>query len=401
VPNSLPTWRHVVKRHLKANWPEGARVLDVGAGSGEWGRHLRDAFDVDAVEVWPAYVEQYGLREVYGNVWVGDIEKLEHLLPRYDVVLLGDVIEHLEARAAQHLVERLAARHGEVVAVVPWKWEQGPSGGNPHEEHLQTDLTPELFAERYPLLRIQGADEETGWATTKPQAVRIFLATPVYKAAHPNHVRSVNHAIATLPYYFAGRRHVGDSYVARARAELLSWYLLGDYTHFLQVDDDVSFHPELLQRMVELDRPALLALCAYRSDKPGEKGNPVFRALPGAVAEADGTALARYLGAGFCLVQDAALRRTLAHFPGLRCSTNPDSRRMSRKTWWLWGGYVADEPALPEGREGLSEDYAFSARMAAAGVEQRVDLKSAVAHWDGERAYIPDGFQMADNRAAA
>jgi hypothetical protein len=40
-----------------------------------------------------------------------------------------------------------------VLVVVPYLYEQGPHGGNPFEEHLQADLTPEVMEIRYPMLR--------------------------------------------------------------------------------------------------------------------------------------------------------------------------------------------------------------------------------------------------------
>src|SRR5258708_964797 len=74
-----------------------ASILDVGAGAGIYEQllrpHLPDARLI-AIEVWAPYVEQFRLADRYDEVIIADVTRLGEL-PQVDVVILGDVLEHL------------------------------------------------------------------------------------------------------------------------------------------------------------------------------------------------------------------------------------------------------------------------------------------------------------------
>ena len=63
---------------------------------------------------------------------------------------------------AKRLLKALMARHGLVLAVIPYEYEQGPEHGNPHQCHLQADLTPEIMAAEYPSLALVDAEIRAG-----------------------------------------------------------------------------------------------------------------------------------------------------------------------------------------------------------------------------------------------
>lgn len=96
-------------------------VLDAGIGFGLWGHLLRQYLDVwsgriqreqwatriDGIEIAPERVQAHS-RHLYSNVYVGDVRDE---VPRraaetaYDVILFGDVLEHLRKGDARRLLD--------------------------------------------------------------------------------------------------------------------------------------------------------------------------------------------------------------------------------------------------------------------------------------------------------
>lgn len=137
-----------VKFWLAQNLSNGSTVLDVGACDGVWSNLLSEWYTMDAVEVWEANVEKYHLMDKYEDVYVKNIKDVFY--NHYDLVIFGDVIEHMTVEDAQKVLA-YAMRHSNMVIVaVPFLFKQDAIYGNPYERHIQDDLTPQLFHERYP-----------------------------------------------------------------------------------------------------------------------------------------------------------------------------------------------------------------------------------------------------------
>lgn len=146
MPTSSDIYDNEVISLVKGMQPR--RVLDIGAGCGKWGCLFRDMTVIDAVEVFAPYVQQFMLRWVYDSVFVQDAADAD--LDGYDLVIMGDVLEHMTVEAAQLFLKRCEAAHAAVLVLVPFEFEQDACWNNEHERHLQPDLTHELFNERYP-----------------------------------------------------------------------------------------------------------------------------------------------------------------------------------------------------------------------------------------------------------
>ena len=121
-------------------------VLDVGACDGKWRRLLRrPPYIMDAVEIYEPYAKRL---EGYRNVFAMDICELQY--DWYDLIIFGDVIEHMSVEKAQYALEYAKPRCFDMIVAVPFLYEQGPVDGNEWQRHIQDDLTSELFDERYP-----------------------------------------------------------------------------------------------------------------------------------------------------------------------------------------------------------------------------------------------------------
>ena len=132
---------------------KGARGLDVGACDGAYWNLLHDLIDLDAVEIYEPNIENNDLVHKYGVVYNMDIKDLHY--DHYDVVIFGDVIEHMTVEDAQATLA-YAQEHADLVIVaVPYQYHQDAIYGNPWERHIQDDLTHDLFMQRYPGFKLQ------------------------------------------------------------------------------------------------------------------------------------------------------------------------------------------------------------------------------------------------------
>lgn len=114
-------------------------VLDVGPGHGKYGVLMREYVptirQLDAVEAEERYVDRYWwLTAVYDDVRVQDVATMTaDELEQYDLVLMCDVLEHLDAEAAGRLLRRFA---GAVVVCTPRDYFQNPEHrAYPTESH--------------------------------------------------------------------------------------------------------------------------------------------------------------------------------------------------------------------------------------------------------------------------
>ena len=148
-PNTIPTVIHLI-RQLRPN-----SILDVGVGFGKWGHLFREYTDIIAAERDPSRYERKNWqvqidgieghaayltemhRFLYNEVHVGDACLLMPRLPRYDVVFMGDIIEHLEKETGQQLLRDAFDKADKAVIVSTPKQDTGQEAlcGNELERH--------------------------------------------------------------------------------------------------------------------------------------------------------------------------------------------------------------------------------------------------------------------------
>lgn len=170
---------HEILKYLRDNFDSNIKILDVGAGDGKWAHVLNPYFkNIDAVEVFSEYIRVHNLNEKYRTVYHTDIRNLN--FDYYDVVIFGDVWEHLKKEDCQLWWSKNKSKIGELIIVVPFQHDQEGIGQfdldvpNDAGKHYQTDLTPEIMLQRYPMLRLmnwtdqpdsEGNGKGFGWFT--------------------------------------------------------------------------------------------------------------------------------------------------------------------------------------------------------------------------------------------
>lgn len=162
MPYSYNLFKDVVKQHFITNVKASVKILDVGAGCGTYANLLGDMYpNIDAIEIFPNYVDMFNLRGIYKNVIIGDI--LEHDFDEYEYLIMGDVLEHMTFVQAKNLLDKITAKDKLCLVAVPYNYEQGAEFGNIHETHHQPDLTKEIFLERYPQMQYLCGDDHYGY----------------------------------------------------------------------------------------------------------------------------------------------------------------------------------------------------------------------------------------------
>lgn len=113
--------------------PRFRSVLDVGPGWGTYAKLLKRKGEIwEAVEVYEPYIEQYKLRTLYDRVFVGNILTFEPD-KRYDLVILGDVLEHVSDEDGVKLLKKVLSYTNYCLVSLPLDAETHADQDNEHE----------------------------------------------------------------------------------------------------------------------------------------------------------------------------------------------------------------------------------------------------------------------------
>jgi SAM-dependent methyltransferase len=119
-------------------------VLDVGAGAGTYAILFKEnnitLKQIDGVEIWEPYLNRYVLKEHYTNIFLSDIRDWGDFT--YDLVIFGDVLEHMSKEDAISLWDRTSKSAKYAIISIPIvHLPQGAWEGNHYEKHVKDDWT--------------------------------------------------------------------------------------------------------------------------------------------------------------------------------------------------------------------------------------------------------------------
>lgn len=164
MPYSYNLFKDEVKQNILDTFEKDIKILDVGAGCGTYSHLLKaDFFNMDGIEIFEQYVNDFDLRSKYNNLYIDNI--LDFDIEPYELFIMGDIIEHLTFLEAKNIIEKIHNAGKYMMVAVPYNYEQGVEFGNVYEIHKQPDLTKELFLERYPCMKYLIGDYHYGYFT--------------------------------------------------------------------------------------------------------------------------------------------------------------------------------------------------------------------------------------------
>ena len=144
MPYSSSAFDHWVRGLVGLLQP--ATVLDIGPGAGKYGKMVREVAAAEAfmchtkaIEIDDSYVETFQLRDIYDEIVVDDaLNLISTPQCRFDLVIIGDCIEHMRKSAGLDLLNFLIYRSGYICLVYPDQFVQDDWEGHAAEAHIST-----------------------------------------------------------------------------------------------------------------------------------------------------------------------------------------------------------------------------------------------------------------------
>lgn len=150
MPTSASEAIPYIVEFLREEVPHPKRVLDVGVGFGKLGFLIRDYYEakenlrfskgewkikIVGIEIHRKYISPLQ-RHLYDEILIGDVFDKLPALGRFDVALLGDIIEHFEKEEGHRLLAELFKHTKNIVVSTPYGYKaQAKIGGNNNEAH--------------------------------------------------------------------------------------------------------------------------------------------------------------------------------------------------------------------------------------------------------------------------
>ncbi len=161
MPTSPYAHLYALVLYLDALHPKS--ILDIGLGNGKLGFIARDLLDVmygerylrsqwrlklDGIEVFEDYIQDHQ-RAIYNDIYIGDAFDVIDRVGNYDLIILGDVLEHFDKQKAITFMDKCIRHANDAVSLfIPLGdgWAQEAIYGNPYETHRSSWQLDELIA---------------------------------------------------------------------------------------------------------------------------------------------------------------------------------------------------------------------------------------------------------------
>jgi predicted TPR repeat methyltransferase len=132
-------------------------IVDIGPGSGTYIKLIKEEAQccVNArwigIEIWAPYIEQFQLRDRYSEIVNADVRTVDWAQLNPDVVIAGDVLEHMTKPDAVALVDRILAVAKTLIVSIPIRHmpQDEHAYENPHEAHIKDDWSHDEVMETW------------------------------------------------------------------------------------------------------------------------------------------------------------------------------------------------------------------------------------------------------------
>lgn len=379
MPGSYRHFDALIGDRISLDFPRDTQILDVGAGSGKYRDILHDFPDIDAIEPHSPYIERFELHNRYRRVFDCSAQHISPYQPSwYDLVIMGDVLEHMTVEDARQFLYLCASSRTAVLVAVPYLYEQEDYDGVEWERHIQSDLTHEVFIERYGdfgfecLVRddkygIYVWDPLSRWATDEiPENPHVSLVIPTYEWNVKT--QCLVSCWKTQAYHIFNRlcpltlqpNNGGSIEKSRNRGVAMNMAQKG-ITHLCFIDSDQGWHEQTIQQLLSHAVQVIGVPIRQKSHQlqwnmsglPGT-GHTIWN---GRILEVG------RIGSGFLLINRSCLARMISAYPELAVE---DEQLGTYHTL-----FQTDK---------LSEDYTFCERWRAIGGRIWADPTLEICH---------------------
>jgi len=155
MPNARPNVISLVcKWFQNKNAGDIKSILDIGCGFGKWGflarlyiqawnpeltkeahQNWRNNLRVDAIEIFEDYITDLQ-RLIYNDIYIGDMRRLITEVGNYDLIIMGDVLEHIPFKDGLEFLKKAKAKAKWTIVNMPSCFIAGnPIMGNKAELH--------------------------------------------------------------------------------------------------------------------------------------------------------------------------------------------------------------------------------------------------------------------------
>lgn len=126
--------------------------LDIGAGAGKYGSMVKEidpSIKTIAVEIEEDYVEKFNLHSIYHEIWnipIINLIRPEYFDSRFDIVMAGDILEHLKKSEGVDLLNFLTYRSRWIIVEFPHRYLQNAVDGYNSEAHISVWTDDDLLS---------------------------------------------------------------------------------------------------------------------------------------------------------------------------------------------------------------------------------------------------------------
>jgi hypothetical protein len=117
-------------------------ILDIGPGQGTYFDLLSSMkqFSWEGIEAWKPYIEKFQLEKKYNKIYNEDVRNFNWNEKFYDLIIAGDILEHMSKDDAVILVENCLNHSKQLIISIPVVYmPQGELENNPFEVHVKPD----------------------------------------------------------------------------------------------------------------------------------------------------------------------------------------------------------------------------------------------------------------------
>lgn len=182
---SYSIYKQEIKKYIINHFKSTDTVLDIGAGCGTYSMLLEGYFkNIDAIEAYLPNIKNHNLEKKYNNVYNIDIQHFK--FDYYDLIIMGDVLEHLTITEAQEVLKYILPKCKQIIVAIPYQLKQEEVENNIYEIHKQPDLTRKNMKERYPDLELLYGNQIYGYYIKKGSSLTEEEQKIHEKMLHPS-----------------------------------------------------------------------------------------------------------------------------------------------------------------------------------------------------------------------